>query len=213
MLSSFLPKYHADGRAPEVQLAGAVQIDGGDAGVGVLEAAQVLEVAAQADMIIEEAHHARARIPAEHVVRGRNVGKRSAVDLRAQQPDTARDEGSHAAAVSAADRDADHHVAHQVDHAVVAKVGFGAEEARSPAEVHFATDDALPHRAGVDAEASAAVDEAASAIRGYPWADEAIRPGHCRGRNSGNRRRHDQCLDYTPHDVVLLSSRSAHPTR
>ena len=33
-----------------------------------MDAAQVAEVAAQADVVVEVAHHAAARVPAEHVV-------------------------------------------------------------------------------------------------------------------------------------------------
>src|SRR6185295_8132574 len=102
------------------------------------------------------------------------------------------------------DRDADDQVAHEVHHAVVAEVVLRAEEARAPAEVELAADDALTHRAGVDAEPGAAVVEAAAAVRRYPWGYETIRARHRWGRNNRDRRRHDQGFDYTPHDVLLL---------
>src|SRR5262245_44055848 len=106
-----------------MELAG--RVDDVDARVGVLEAPQILDVAAHAEVIIEVAHHACAQVPAEHVVRRGNVegaGEASAVNLRADQTEAAGHEGPDTGAARAADWHADDYIAHQVDDAVVAEV-------------------------------------------------------------------------------------------
>ena len=60
-----------------MELTGLIEIDDVDAGIRVLEAAQILHVATQADVVVEVPHHTGAEIPAEHVVRRADVGQRT----------------------------------------------------------------------------------------------------------------------------------------
>src|SRR5919108_921527 len=115
----------------------------------VFPALEILEVAAEPDVIVEEAHHARTQIPAEHIVVRLHVGKCAAVNLRAEKADTSGPEGTDAAAVRPTDRNADDDVAHQVDDAVIAELRLGPEEARVPAEVELAAKSAGAHPARI----------------------------------------------------------------
>src|SRR5262249_43558996 len=132
-------------------------------------------------------------------------GEIATIDLGPDEAEAAAHERADAGAVRTADRHADDDVAHQVDDAVIAEVALRAEEARAPAEVQFAADDAGAHRARVDAEASAAVIEAAPTVGGYPGADEPVRSRDRRRGYGSDRRRHDQGFHYTPHDVSAPS--------
>ena len=85
-----------------MQLVVAVQVDHGVAGVQILEAPEVLDVAAQPEVIAEVAHHARPSIPSKVVRRRAHACDRAAVDLRAKQPDAPRDERTDAGPMSAA---------------------------------------------------------------------------------------------------------------
>src|SRR5262245_37824295 len=57
---------HAGRRAPELEVADAER---GDVVVASVEAAEVADVAAQADVLVEESHHAAAHVEAEVVLR------------------------------------------------------------------------------------------------------------------------------------------------
>src|SRR6266545_7512907 len=171
-----LPNHDANRRTPEMEVSW-IEIEARRRAV-VLDVPQITHVAAQADVIREIPHHARAGIPAEVVARRADARNRSAVDLRAQQPDARGDERPDTGPVRAANRHADDHVAHHVDDAVVAEVGVGPEEARAVTEVELAADDARAHPACVDAETGAAVvkvdvavGEPGTGVRGDPWAD------------------------------------------
>src|SRR5581483_10208761 len=153
-----------------MQLVVAREIDDLIPRVQVLEAADVLHVAAQPEVIVEVAHHAGPRIPAPLVVRGGDVRERAAIDLRPQPARAGRHERTNARAVRPADRNADDEVGHEVDDGVVAEVAVGAEEARAVAEVELSADDARAHPANVDADAGSTVVEVAAGLHVSPRA-------------------------------------------
>src|SRR5690348_14213390 len=117
-----LPNHDTGAKPPEVKPAEVEAVD--DVAV---QRAEVAEVAANADVIVEESHRAHAEVVAEAVVRRRNVKGRSAVDLRPDQTKAARDKRTEAGPEGAADGDPDDDVPHQIDDAVVAEIGFGSE--------------------------------------------------------------------------------------
>src|SRR6185436_15289857 len=199
--------------APEVEAA-RIEVDVGRRAV-VLERAQVAQVAAQTEVLVEESHHAKAGVPAEVVARRADREKNPTVNLRANEAETGGDVRSDAAAMRAADRNADDQVAHHVDDAVGAEIRAGPKEARAVSEVDLAAEYAAAHRAGGDAEARAAVVEDVAALESrtavccHPRTDVAVRAclGWC--PDDRDRCQYHTSLQCTSHVFFLLGNRSA----
>ena len=167
-----------------------------------MRAAQIADLTTQPDVIVEESHHARARVPPEHVVRRsgpEEVRVTHAVELRTDEADAADYVRPQALTVRTTNGHADDHVAHEVQHAVVAEVGLRAEEARVIAEVDFAADHAGSHSARAHAERSAAVIDAAAERRSDPRRYPAIRSRLHRREDERHRRGENQGLKDSLH--------------
>src|SRR5437762_11208761 len=184
-----------------MELPGLIEIDDVDAGIRVLEAAQIPHVATQTDVVVEIAHHTCAQVPARHVVRRVDVVE--PVNLRPNEAEPTRHERSYSGPTRATHWHADNDVAHEIDHAVVAENAFRSEEAGTEAEVELTTDNALAHPAGIHTEAGAAVIEVAEScpgIRSHPRADVPFRVSE-RGRKRHRERRcQNERFQYTSHD-------------
>src|SRR5256885_3984293 len=183
---------------------------------GVIQRSQIANVAAQADVVREVAHQTSARVPAEIVVRRTDRGDRPAIDLRTDKAESCGCVRTETGATRAADRNADDHIAHQIQHAVVAEVARVAEEARTPAEVELAADDAFAHRADLRAESDSTVVEAAadiaaveagSRVRRHPRTDVAFRARLHRRERQGSDRRRRQNLRCSSHCCTSVEGR------
>src|SRR5205823_1098793 len=86
------------------------------------------------------------------VVGNLNRSVRAAGHLRTQQAEAKRAVGPEARAARAADRDADDHITHQIEHVVRAEPALVSEEARRVSEVGLEPDYAGAHRARIHAE-------------------------------------------------------------
>src|SRR5262245_21377765 len=194
-----LSQYHARLEPPIVQLIVAVEIEHGIASLQILESARVAQIAAQADVLREEAHHAAAEIPTEDVVGRADARERCAVNLRAHEAKAAGQERADARAMSAADRNADDQIAHEIDDRVVPEVVLSAPEARAVAEGQLAADDPGAHPSGIDAKRRAPVADATTPVRADPGCDETFRARLDRRTNQRHGRGQNEYLECTSH--------------
>src|SRR5579864_6442183 len=191
--TSVSAKYNAAGHAPEVQLIVAVEIDQRVACGEVLEAAEIPDVSAQTDVLVQIAHDAATGIPTQLIVRGGDAREGPAVDLRAQQADAPRHERLHGGHVPPTDRHANDDVAHEIDDGVVAEVVLRAEEAWAVPEIELTAENAVAHGTGVHAKGGAAVGDITSPIVAHPGCHVAFRVR--RGRHGRQSERDGRCED------------------
>ena len=154
----------------------AVEVDRSLSVVQILEAARVAQVAAQADVIVEEAHHAGAGVPAEHVVRRGTRGQRAAVNLRAERPMPPVTKGRTPAPCVPPIGMPTIRLPMKSITVLLPKSFCVTEEAGAVPEGHFAADDAPAHAARVDAERRAAVSDVAAELRRVRADPRATKP-------------------------------------
>src|SRR5882762_4746933 len=135
-----------DGAAPEVELAGRER----EVAVlyGVLQIAEVPQVAAEPDVVGHEAHRADAEVHAPVVAVDREQLS-GVLDVRLQQAETTHDVRPEARAMLPAHRDAEHDVRHQVLNVVAVceadVVGLVLEKRRRVRPIGFEAGDARTH--------------------------------------------------------------------